>query len=97
MIPYLFLELQPPRKTVIIIKAKIAMTKTKSPSNATRAVLAAIGMTKRAVRGNVRYIIGVNVKMNLSHSAGIMSSFERSLMKSAIGCSMPAGPAVDGP
>ncbi len=54
MVLYRFLELHPPKKTVIIIKAKMNITKTKSPSNAAIAVLLAIGTINSAVNGSVR-------------------------------------------
>lgn len=85
IMPYLFLELQPPKKTVIVSRAKMNSIKIRSPSKAAMPVLPAIGITNNAVKGSVRYRIGVAEKRILSHMAGTMSSFERSLMKSANG------------
>ena len=82
---------------MIIIKAKMNMTKTKSPSKAAMELLLAIGTTKSAVSGSVRYIIGDAVNSSLSHIAGTMSSLESNFRKSAIGWKIPAGPAVNGP
>jgi len=81
----------------MVISVEINIKNIKSPSKLTRAVSLRIGIKKRAVKDREKYIIGEMVKIGFSTPSGVISSFERSFKKSAIGCKTPEGPVYNGP
>ena len=57
----------------------------------------AIGIAAQAPSASVTLINGASRKTNLSAPAGMISSFNRNLPRSAKGCSRPKGPTTLGP
>ncbi len=55
------------------------------------------GITAKVMSAGTITMMGAAVNTHLSARVGVMSSFSRSFMASAIGCSMPYGPTRIGP
>jgi hypothetical protein len=92
-----FVEAQPAIKvkTALIVKKK--RIKMRSPSKLKIEPSVLKGIHIIAVRGNVSRINGASLKEYLSTKLCSISSFERSLIKSAKGWSNPLGPVYVGP
>ena len=60
-------------------------------------MLAPNGMTAKVIKAGISSIAGASKYTGLSTPAGMISSFIRNLIPSAIGCKRPCGPTLFGP